>query len=238
MPMLNRLPAKAWIVTAVLICGAVIGIQAFQFWTHWSAWNAPSPVRTLSPPEQKRVQPNVIVSRHLFGQPVKQVAEPVVPENLPETHLRLTLRGVADGTDNDIEGALIEGPDRRTDFYRTGESLPGGAVLRDIRSDSVVLDRSGRLETLSFPEDTVSDDSFVVVSDETDSVQAENDEGGSENTDSDTLPPPEVVTQDPDALETLPSGDIQGSPVIDEKRREEIREKLRKLKAQIQAQSQ
>jgi len=90
----------------------------------------------------------------LFGDastPVKKA--PVVTEKLPQTTLRLTLSGVMAGKDNILASALIEGPDRQTRNYRVDEEVPGGAILREVYADRVVLERDGRFENLIF-EDT------------------------------------------------------------------------------------
>jgi len=94
-----------------------------------------------------------IANFKLFGDASKPVRkEVVVTENLPETTLRLTLTGVLAGKDNIQASALIEGPDRQTRNYRVSEEVPGGAILREVYADRVVLERSGRLENLIFEE--------------------------------------------------------------------------------------
>jgi general secretion pathway protein C len=90
----------------------------------------------------------------LFGDasaPAKKA--PVITEELPETTLKLTLSGVMAGKDNRQASALIEGPDRQTRNYRVDEEVPGGAILKEVHPDRVVLERAGRLENLIF-EDT------------------------------------------------------------------------------------
>ena len=94
-----------------------------------------------------------IANFKLFGDASKPVQkEVVVTENLPETTLRLTLTGVLAGKDNIQASALIEGPDKQTRNYRVSEEVPGGAILREVYADRVVLERSGRLENLIFEE--------------------------------------------------------------------------------------
>ncbi len=66
--------------------------------------------------------------------------------------MRLKLTGVLAGKDNLQAGALIEGPDRQTRSYRIDEEVPGGATLKQVFPDRVVLERSGRLENLVFEE--------------------------------------------------------------------------------------
>ena len=94
-----------------------------------------------------------ISSFKLFGDaqaPIKK--EIIETEKLPETTLKLRLTGVLAGKDNVQASALIEGPDRQTRNYRVDEQVPGGATLKQVYADRVVLERSGRLENLIFEE--------------------------------------------------------------------------------------
>lgn len=88
---------------------------------------------------------------HLFGQaPVAAAAAPV--ETLPETRLNLALRGVVAGKDG---GAIIGTPNGDESFYGIDARLPGGATLREVYGDRVVLERSGRRETLRLPRESL-----------------------------------------------------------------------------------
>jgi general secretion pathway protein C len=98
---------------------------------------------------------------HLFGQPPEQVAEEVVappPEavvDAPDTTLNLRLSGTVVREINEESDAMIatgNQPDKR---YRVGATIEGanGATLHHVYPDRVLLNRSGRLETLRLPED-------------------------------------------------------------------------------------
>jgi len=73
-------------------------------------------------------------------------------EDLPETNLQLVRRGVMAGDDSMRDSALVEGPNGETRVYRLDQSLPGNARLLKVHSKRIVIERSGELETLSFPE--------------------------------------------------------------------------------------
>lgn len=94
-----------------------------------------------------------IASFKLFGDalaPNKKA--PIETEKLPETTLRLKLTGVLAGKNDVLASALIEGPDRQTRNYRIDEDVPGGATIKHVYYDRVVLERAGRLENLIFEE--------------------------------------------------------------------------------------
>ena len=134
-------------------------------------------------------------------------------ENLPETNLQLTLRGVL-AADGDFSGsALIEDDRNNTDAYLVGDTLPGNATLRSVYPARIIIERSGKLENLYFPEiDNRS--GFSAVADETQSP-------GSAYT-------PPTLTQpalsQPTSAPTTPT---------DEKRRAEIRERLEQLRRSL-----
>jgi general secretion pathway protein C len=59
----------------------------------------------------------------------------------------LSLRGILSG-----EGlAMIETSGSGTKVYRIGDSLPGGAVLKDVLIDHVLIERAGVIERLALP---------------------------------------------------------------------------------------
>jgi len=95
-----------------------------------------------------------IVAQHLFGQ--AQVAGPQkATVAIPETQLRLVLRGVMASTDPHTATAIIADPAGKEDFYTVGASLPGGATLKEVHAQHIVLSRGGRFETLRLPENSL-----------------------------------------------------------------------------------
>ncbi|MFT5691842.1 MAG: general secretion pathway protein C [Oceanicoccus sp.] len=89
-----------------------------------------------------------INQRHLLGQ-FNRVVE--APKNFPTTNLKLTLRGAFTSSNPQNASAMIEGPDRKTLFYKVDGSVYGNTVLHSVFSNRVVLSRQGKLETLYFP---------------------------------------------------------------------------------------
>jgi len=94
-----------------------------------------------------------IAAWHLFGRADQVVAQPR-QEVVPETTLQLELRGIFSSNDPALARAIIAEPSREEKPYATGATdIPGGATLKEIRDDHVVLLRGGRLETLRLPKD-------------------------------------------------------------------------------------
>lgn len=87
-----------------------------------------------------------IATLHLFGDASG------IPTNLPKTQLQLTLQGIALAATPDGQSrALIAGPDQITKVYKKGDTVPGGAVIREINREQVILDFNGALQTLNLP---------------------------------------------------------------------------------------
>lgn len=154
-------------------------------------------------------KPFLIDKYHLFGKPGQVKKAPVVEaKNLPSTRLKLTLTGILAGSDKQQASALIEGPDRKTEYYKVGDKIPGNASLNAIYPDRVVLSRSGRLENLLFPEVSTGGGNLLAIQ-EAQNQDAEN------NTES----APELPTY--------------GGKQISNKRKQSIKDRLSTLRNRI-----
>lgn len=95
--------------------------------------------------------PNVagIVNAHLFGTAAVEASGDAA--SAPVTNLRLVLAGTLAGADPTQGWAIVGESAQAAKVYATGASLPGGAKLREVYLDRVILDRGGRLESLPLP---------------------------------------------------------------------------------------
>lgn len=92
-----------------------------------------------------------IQSAHLFGIAGAASAQ-ASAANAPKTSLDLTLLGVAAGAGQFPSQAIIaNGSNQNQHTYSVGATLPGGAVIRAIEADRVVIAHNGRLESLPLP---------------------------------------------------------------------------------------
>ncbi|MGD8572687.1 MAG: type II secretion system protein GspC, partial [Gammaproteobacteria bacterium] len=152
----SRLPVIAAIIAVLLLSHSLARLT----------WNlVPTPEfdqsAAAASQTQRRVQrvtrdrplAQKISDYHLFGkyEPKKVAVEPVKPKVVPETKLNLKLRGVFASPDNNQARAIIADARGNEDSYRIGGEVPGGAILNEIYSDHVILERNGRLETLRLP---------------------------------------------------------------------------------------
>ena len=92
---------------------------------------------------------------HLFGRAPRagaQARQPA-PVVMPETKLALVLRGVFASQDPATAGAIVSQRNGQQAFYPLGAKLPGGAILKEVHAERIVLLRKHRLETLRLPKE-------------------------------------------------------------------------------------
>lgn len=94
-----------------------------------------------------------LASLHLFGRADLEATPLEQQTEIAVTALRLELRGVLYSSDPSFARAIIADESHKEDFYSVEKPLPGGAVLKEIQPDRIILERSGRLETLLLPKD-------------------------------------------------------------------------------------
>lgn len=108
-----------------------------------------SPTSQLSGQQQKIQK---ITDAHLFGVYQSTAATPAQTD-APETRLNLTLKGVLAATPMNRASAIIaKGKNGKEDIYGIGDKV-SSATIKEIHTDRVILERSGRFETLRLPVD-------------------------------------------------------------------------------------
>lgn len=149
------------VVTAILVIAIAYQLATLTWTLAPGSTPAAAPaVRTASNEGAPATDFSALNNSHLFGEAAEQAA-PVIPEviDAPDTTLSLTLQGiVATGEDYKgrvIPGALISSNRGEGKIYQVGHSVEGadGATVHSIHADRVLLNRSGRIETLRFPKD-------------------------------------------------------------------------------------
>jgi general secretion pathway protein C len=164
-------PPEAWFTSInrylppIVIAVLVIAI-AYQLATlTWTL--APGSTPTFAPAPRAASNGNepvadltVLNDSNLFGQEAEQTA-PVVAEviDAPETTLSLTLKGILaredDTSGRAVPGAIISSSRGEDRAYQVGQTVADadGATLHSVYADRVLLNRSGRLETLRLPKE-------------------------------------------------------------------------------------
>ncbi len=214
-----RLPVLLALVT-VLSMVAALGWQGYSLWQQTQADGQQAAQSTVgqTTPGQTQAPAISLAEVELFGTASAEVAAQVTnTENLPETNLRLYLRGVLAAEGEFPGSALIEDDTNATDSYLVGDELPGNATLRSVHTNRVIIERSGKLENLYFPE--LDDRSGMDFAEE---------DGG--------------TTADAGRSAQPSRGSASSSPAVTtpeaaEQRREEIRQRLEQLRERLRSNS-
>ena len=136
------------IVTWIL--AIALGVQAALILTDLVAARRGGAGGTVrqGPAHSRLVDLAAITNAHLFG------AAPTLKQdgaNAPQTSMPLVLTGIIAGNDPQNGLAILGHSAQTTKVYAVGDNVPGGAKLHSVYSDRVVIDRDGRLESLSLP---------------------------------------------------------------------------------------
>lgn len=93
-----------------------------------------------------------MASWDLFGKPDEAPLATTEAIDAPKTRLRLSLLGVFMAKDPTQSSAIIAEQGREGEFFKVGDRVQGRTRLTQVFEDKVILDNSGKLETLTFDE--------------------------------------------------------------------------------------
>lgn len=211
----TRLPLIATILIA-LAMAATLTWQGYGFWVQEKQREASARSANIeSTAAAIRSRPNVdLASVNLFGtEDINAETSEMDTENLPETNLRIFLRGVLAAEGEFPASALIEDSSSKTEAYIVGNDIPGGATLRSIKPNRVILERSGKLENLYFPESDNQAGLSIAASQIAETT----------------------ANQSDDTYSSQPANANQqtSSPAASDERREEIRQRLEQLRERL-----
>jgi len=153
--LLSRLPLISALALLAVLAGSIYWQTSSLIGSETYPLNLPQAKETSTSIKTISKTTHNIAKFKLFGDSSLKTTEFVaVQENLPKTKLKLTLTGVLVSPTSERAGALILGPDKQTQHYKLNDKLPGGATLKQVFADRVIVNRSGRLENLYFIEST------------------------------------------------------------------------------------
>jgi general secretion pathway protein C len=83
-----------------------------------------------------------------------------VPQNLDDKDVKqsmldLTVVGIMFADKEDASHVIIRMAGGREQTFSVGDSLPGGAIIKRITPDGILIKRNGALESLSLPKNTL-----------------------------------------------------------------------------------
>lgn len=115
-------------------------------------------------PKLSKLDFSSIADMFLMGTP-KQTSQLIEINlaQLPETRLNLSLRGVFASRGSELSGAVIETGDKQPSFFQIGDLISDDITLAAIEGQTVIIERNGKREKLSFDPALVAIDSFSRV---------------------------------------------------------------------------
>lgn len=257
---LSKAPLAATIALAAGMAASV-GLSVFHVWKQSQASHQSMQRVAQVQPQALGARQHTpdMMNTYLFGQvQVQSKAQETQTENLPTTNLRLELRGVSATKEDKEASALIEGPDKETQVYNIGDKLPGDATLKAIYVNRIVIERRGQLENLYFPQDEGANAVAFTSYDSPDNTDYQEppqdytpDNSGGEVYDGSQQPQDQGIQEAPVSANdsgAAPSSAINIQPsnaeapaeqpayVLDslsEERKQEIRQRLQRLREQI-----
>jgi general secretion pathway protein C len=145
---IDRLPMVAAIFMLILLAYTASQLIWLFFTPTLETLTQAQPTSTssLNLTEAKPDYAAEIAGRHLFGKADIQKTDK--PIEAPETQLNLKLRGLYALGKEDEGYALIANGSNDEKLYRISDKLPGNIELKAVYPDRVILERSGKLETL------------------------------------------------------------------------------------------
>ena len=148
-----RLPAIISLLLVIAIAHAMAKITWMFLPESEAAMQQSSIARTpvISQPNQAQAIRQV-ASAHLFG----EMQSSAVPrqKTAPKTRLNLVLRGVIAADPMSLSHAIIaRGKNGEEEVFAVGDKMPGGVIIEEVHADHVILNRSGKLETLQLIKD-------------------------------------------------------------------------------------
>lgn len=136
------------VVSAILVIALAAQLAALV-WRVLAPPATVAPAPVAAPASGGSFNVSGIVNAHLFGTALAPATGD--PAAAPATSLNLVLAGTIAGNDPASGWAIIGESAQSARVFTTGATLPGGARLREVYADRVILDRGGRLESLPLP---------------------------------------------------------------------------------------
>jgi general secretion pathway protein C len=145
-PYMRHMPVACNLLLILLIAASLARVVWLLYPLPQSRFDLPAasamPSRASNLPKLNVEQ---IAAANLFGQ---RQATAEAPLDAPDTALNLVLKGILSYGDETSSRALIADASGKEKPYSVGDDIPGGAILKAIHADRVILERNGRFETL------------------------------------------------------------------------------------------
>jgi len=152
---LNQILPPVITVLIIIACSYTLSQITWSFIPDEQQQSAPGSYKSNNRTKKQTKDYREIADAHLFGT-FQQTATQATKTDAPETRLNLVLKGVLATNPMEYGSAIISiGKNGKEDTYAPGDKV-SSATVKEIHADRVILERSGKLETLRMPKDTAS----------------------------------------------------------------------------------
>ena len=149
---LNRVLPPIFTVILIIACSYTLSQITWSLIPGEEDQSAPRNLKSGAAKKQLAKNYHEITDAHLFGLFQKTASTPT-QTIAPETRLNLVLKGVLATTPMKYGNAIISmGKNGKEETYSIGDKV-SSATIKEIYADKVILERSGKLETLRMPKD-------------------------------------------------------------------------------------
>ncbi len=93
------------------------------------------------------------LNTQIFGE---YMPKELVDANVKPSGLNLSLVGILFSIKNNESNAIINVSEGNSRLFSVGDAVPGGAKIKQITPDGVILEREGELESLSLPKNELT----------------------------------------------------------------------------------
>jgi general secretion pathway protein C len=140
-----------WIIIGLITLFSLLIIVTYVRFIFFLSKEVPA-LNVSSKVQDKRHEDSVasLLNSSLFG---VYVPNDLTDDNIKKSMLNVTLSGILLGNTKEESQVIIRSASGEDNTYKTGDKIPGGAIIKRIMPEGVLLEHDGVLESLSLPKD-------------------------------------------------------------------------------------
>ena len=145
-------------IAALLICGVMFCLILILMVRFYSIFSEPIVVESktvLSTATTKQEDSSKIIDAHIFG---TYIPKGLNGQDVKKSLLNLKVIGIMLAKPSKFSQVVIASPNGKQRVYHQGDTLPGGAKIKNIMKSGVLIERNGQLESLMMPKDSLTFD--------------------------------------------------------------------------------
>lgn len=139
------------LLAAIVFVASITSFSAYQRITPPQLKQPDSTIISSEAKIKTSISTEEIISMDLFGTITPKKVSKQTYEEIPETKLKLILKGAFTNSDKKLASAIIaKDKTKGTQLYLVGDELPGNAILEEVHPNYVIIKRGVQLEKIVF----------------------------------------------------------------------------------------